>query len=62
MTLTLNVLAAASGTSCSALNTTTPATTSAMPWLSWPNGTNPSARVTWGRARGDSMYLRERFD
>jgi MSHA biogenesis protein MshQ len=62
MTLTLNVLSVASGTSCSALNTLTTATTTGLTWLSWPNGSNPSARVTWGRARGDSMYLRERFD
>jgi hypothetical protein len=62
MTLTLNVLAAASGTSCSALNTSTAATTTAMPWLASPAGANPSARVTWGRTRGDAQYIRERFD
>jgi len=33
-----------------------------MPWLASPSGANPSARVTWGRARGDAQYLRERFD
>ena len=62
MTVTLNLLATASGQSCSALNTSTTATTSAMPWLASPAGANPSARVTWGRVRGDAMYLRERFD
>jgi hypothetical protein len=62
MTLMLNLLAVASGQSCSALNTTTAATTTALTWLSWPNGSNPSARVTWGRARGDAIYLKERFD
>ncbi len=62
MTLTLNLLSVASGSSCSALNTSTTATTTGLTWLSWPDGSNPTARVTWGRARGDAMYLRERFD
>jgi hypothetical protein len=62
MTLTLNLLAVAAGQSCSALNTSTTATTAGMPWLASPTGTNPSARVTWGRTRGDAMYVRERFD
>lgn len=62
MTLTLNVLSVAAGQSCSALNTSTTAATTAMTWLAWPNGANPSARITWGRARGDAMYLKERFD
>lgn len=62
MTLTLNLLPAASGQSCSALNTSTAATTAGMPWLASPAGANPSARVTWGRTRGDAAYVRERFD
>jgi hypothetical protein len=62
MTVTLNLLATASGQSCSAPNTSTAATTTAMPWLASPTGANPSARVTWGRVRGDAMYVRERFD
>jgi len=62
MTMTLNLLGVAAGSSCSALNTSTPATTLSMPWLASPTGANPSARVTWGRTRGDSVYLRERFD
>jgi hypothetical protein len=33
-----------------------------MPWLASPAGANPSARVTWGRTRGDAQYIRERFD
>jgi hypothetical protein len=33
-----------------------------MPWLASPLGANPSARVTWGRVRGDLVNLRERFD
>lgn len=62
MTLTLNLLGAAAGNSCSAINTSTAATTIAMPWLASPTGANPSARVTWGRTRGDAQYMRERFD
>jgi hypothetical protein len=62
MTMTLNLLGVAAGSSCSALNTSTTATTLSMPWLASPSGANPSARVTWGRTRGDSVYLRERFD
>jgi MSHA biogenesis protein MshQ len=62
MTMTLNVLAVAAGSSCSALGTATPATTAAMPWLANPDGTNPAARVTWNRVRGDLVQLRERFD
>jgi MSHA biogenesis protein MshQ len=62
MTMTLNLLSAASGTSCSAIGTGTAATTAAMPWLASPAGANPSARVTWGRVRGDLVNLRERFD
>jgi len=62
MTLTLNVLASPSGQSCSALNTSATATTTAMPWLATPAGANPSARVTWGRVRADALYVRERFD
>jgi hypothetical protein len=62
MTMTLNLLAAAAGSSCSAIGTATPATTAAMPWLANPDGTNPSARVTWNRVRGDLVQLRERFD
>jgi hypothetical protein len=62
MTMTLNLLPVASGQSCSALNTSSAATTAGMPWLASPSGANPSARVTWGRARGDAQYLRERFD
>jgi len=62
MTVTLNLLSTASGQSCSAPNTSTAATTAAMPWLASPSGANPSARVTWNRVRGDAMYVRERFD
>ncbi|HTT10654.1 MAG TPA: hypothetical protein VMG60_07180 [Burkholderiaceae bacterium] len=62
MTVTLNLLSTASGQSCSAPSTSTAATTAAMPWLASPGGANPSARVTWGRVRGDSMFVRERFD
>jgi hypothetical protein len=62
MTVTLNLLSTASGQSCSAPNTGAAATTTAMPWLASPSGANPSARVTWGRVRGDAMYVRERFD
>jgi hypothetical protein len=62
MTLTLNLLSTAAGTSCSAIDTSTAATTTVMPWLASPAGANPSARVTWGRVRGDVTYVRERFD
>jgi hypothetical protein len=62
MTLTLNLLSAAAGQSCSAINTSTTATTTGMTWLASPTGANPSARVTWGRTRGDAAYVRERFD
>jgi hypothetical protein len=62
MTVTLNLLSTASGQSCSAPNTSTAATTAAMPWLASPSGANPSARATWNRVRGDAMYVRERFD
>ena len=66
MTVTLNVLAAASGQTCSGA-TLTPAGTLAMPWLAAPDNAgnhsaNPRARVTWGRQRGDYLMLRERFD
>jgi hypothetical protein len=62
MTMTLNLLAAASGSSCSAIGVAAPATTAAMPWLANPDGTNPTARVTWNRVRGDLVQMRERFD
>jgi hypothetical protein len=62
MTATLNVLSSASGQSCSGAGVTTTATTIAMPWLATPGGANPSARITWGRVRGDAVYVRERFD
>jgi hypothetical protein len=61
MTMTLNLLAAAAGTSCSGA-TPTAATTVNAPWLANPDGTNPSARVTWGRARSDLIGVREQFD
>ncbi|MCX8003696.1 MAG: hypothetical protein N2688_01885 [Burkholderiaceae bacterium] len=62
MTMTLNLLSTAAGSSCSALGVATPATTAAMPWLANPDGSNPAARVTWNRARGDLLQVRERFD
>jgi MSHA biogenesis protein MshQ len=61
MTMTLNLLATAAGTSCSGA-TPTAATTVNAPWLANPDGTNPSARVTWGRARSDLIGVREQFD
>ncbi len=61
MTVTLNLLAAAAGTSCSGA-TPTGATTVNAPWLANPDGSNPAARVTWGRQRGELLGLRERFD
>lgn len=67
MTVTLNVLSPASGQTCSGTTLTT-ATTTGFTWLAAPNATNgnhdanPSARVTWGRSRNDSLQLRERFD
>lgn len=66
MTVTLNVLGAASGQTCSG-TTLTPAVTLNMPWLAAPDSAgnhsaNPRARVTWGRQRGDYLMLRERFD
>ncbi len=61
MTMTLNLLAAAAGTSCSGASPT-PATTVNAPWLANADGSNPAARVTWGRLRSDLLGLRERFD
>jgi hypothetical protein len=65
VTLTLNVLAAAAGQTCTG-TVLSPATTLAMPWLAAPDGAgshsaNPSARVSFGRTRGDTILLRERF-
>jgi hypothetical protein len=62
MTVTLNLLAGASGSSCSAVGTRSPATTLNAPWLASPSGENPQARVTWNRASGVHLSLRERFD
>jgi hypothetical protein len=61
MTMTLNLLAAAAGSSCAGAAPTA-ATTIAAPWLASPDGSNPSARLTWGRSRGELLGLRERFD
>lgn len=65
VTLTLNVLAPASGQTCTAGGLAS-ATTIAMPWLAAPDGAgshsaNPTARVSFGRSRGDTILLRERF-
>ncbi len=61
MTMTLNLLAAPAGTSCTG-TTPTAATTVNAPWLANPDGSNPGARLTWGRSRGELLGLRERFD
>lgn len=61
ITMTLNLLAAAAGTSCSGAAPVA-ATTVNAPWLANPDGTNPNARLTWGRTRGELLGLRERFD
>jgi hypothetical protein len=61
MTMALNLLATPAGTSCSGA-TPTAATTVSAPWLANPDGSNPSARLTWGRSRGELLGLRERFD
>jgi len=61
MTMTLNLLAVAAGSSCGGTTPLAAATVNA-PWLAGPDGTNPSARLTWGRIRGEMLGLRERFD
>ncbi len=61
MTMTLNLQAAASGSTCNAVPALVAASTNAMPWLTQPDGSNPSARLTWGRMQG-AVLLHERFD
>jgi len=66
MALTLVLLNPASGQTCTA-GVLSPASTLAMPWLAAPDGAgnysaNPSARLTFGRTRGDVVSVRERFD
>jgi MSHA biogenesis protein MshQ len=61
MTMTLNLLDTPAGTSCNGA-TPTAAVTAAAPWLANPDGSNPAARLTWGRSRGELLGLRERFD
>lgn len=61
MTVMLNLGSVASGSTCSGA-TLTAATTVNAPWLSLPDGSNPSARLTWGRIRGELLGLREVFD
>jgi len=66
MVLTLNLLTAAAGQTCSGA-TLAPAQTLALPWLAAPDGAgahaaNPAVRVSWGRARGEFISVRERFD
>jgi hypothetical protein len=61
MTLTIDVLSPATGNSCNGSGTTA-ATTLAMPWLTGPAGTNPAARITWGRNRPGQISSREMFN
>ena len=60
LTVRLN-LGAASGQSCSGA-TSVAATSAALPWLAAPDGSDPSARITWGAPRSDFVMVRERFD
>jgi hypothetical protein len=61
MTLTIDLLSTATGNSCNGSGTTA-ATTLAMPWLAGPAGTNPAARITWGRNRPGQISAREMFN
>jgi hypothetical protein len=61
MTMALNLKAAAEGSTCNATPALVAASTNNLPWLTQPDGSNPSVRLTWGRMRGD-VLLHERFD
>jgi len=65
MVVTLNLLAPAAGLTCAGA-VRGPAGTLDLPWLTVPDGSaqgaNPAARVSWGRARGEFVSVRERFD
>jgi hypothetical protein len=61
MNLHLNTLPTTSGQVCSAGVATSASSTLSMPWLARPDGTNPSARVQWGRSKGEFIHVRERF-
>ncbi len=65
MVVTLNLLAPAAGQTCAGA-VPAPAATLDLPWLTVPDGSalgaSPAARVSWGRARGEFISVRERFD
>lgn len=65
MVVTLNLLASAAGQTCDGA-VPAPAATLDLPWLTVPDGSalgaSPAARVSWGRARGEFISVRERFD
>lgn len=62
MNVHVNTLASASGQVCSSGLPSAATSTLASPWLAQPDGSNPAARVQWGRNRGDFVQVRERFN
>ncbi len=62
MNVQLNTLATPSGQVCSGSVPAAATSTLASPWLAQPDGSNPVARVQWGRSRGDFVQMREVFD
>jgi hypothetical protein len=62
MNVQVNTLASASGQVCSGSVATAATSTLASPWLAQPDGSNPVARVQWGRNRGDFVQMREVFN
>jgi hypothetical protein len=62
MNVHVNTLASANGQVCSSGSPIAATSTLASPWLAQPDGSNPTARVQWGRSRGDFVQVRERFN
>ena len=62
MNVHVNTLTAATGQVCGSGLPTAATSTLASPWLAQPDGSNPAARVQWGRSRGEFVQVRERFN